>query len=117
MKENESFDFLKASDADFLMFAMEEDEERDQNNLLNNCAPIFKTYIEDRGELSEIFPEEDFNEEDLFGFDLYCIVDGIYMNIDTFDTQEEAETAEATFKLRLEKKLKERIKNAFRGLN
>ena len=33
---------------------------------------------------------EDFNEEDLFGFDLYCIVDGIYMNIDTFDTQEDA---------------------------
>ncbi|MAG27945.1 hypothetical protein CMI47_20660 [Candidatus Pacearchaeota archaeon] len=117
MKESESFDFLKASDADFLMFAMDEEDEREKSNLFKDCVPIFKTYIEDRGELAEIFPGEDFNDEDLFGFDLYCIVDGVYLNIETFDTEDEAEMAEGTFRLRLEKKLKEQIKSAFKGLS
>jgi len=49
MKESEPFDFLKASDADFLLFATEEEGERERSNLFNNCAPIFKTYVEDRG--------------------------------------------------------------------
>ncbi len=116
MKESEPFDFLKASDVDFLLFATEEEDERERSNLFNNCAPIFKTYVEDRGELADLFPDEDFSDDDLFGFDLYCIVDGIYMNIETFDTQDEAEMAEATFRLRLEKKLKEHIKSAFKDL-
>jgi len=114
MKESESFDFLKASDAEFMMFAMEEDETREQDQLITFSNPVFKTYIEDRSELADLFPDEDFSDEDLVGVDLYCIVDGCYMNIDTFDSQEDAEEAEATFRLRLEKKLKYNIKEAFK---
>jgi hypothetical protein len=114
MKESESFDFLKASDAEFMMFAMDEDENREKDKLITFSNPIFKTYIEDRSDLLELFPDEDFSDEDLIGVDLYCIVDGCYMNIDTFDTQKEAEEAEATFRLRLEKKLKNNIKDAFK---
>ena len=38
------------------------------------------------------------------------------MNIETFDTQYEAEMAEATFRLRLERRLKDHIKSAFNDL-
>ena len=114
MQENESFDFLKASDADFLIFAMEEDDGREEDNLIKFSDHLFKTYVEDRSDLAGLFPDEDFSDEDLMGVDLYCIVDGCYMNIDTFDTQKEAEEAEATFRLRLEKKLKYNIKEAFK---
>ena len=116
MQENESFDFLGATDADFLMFAMEEDDLREQDRMITYSSSTFKTYVEDRSELASLYPDMRFSTEELFGYDLYCIVDGMYMNIETFDSNSEAKKAEVSFRLRLERKLKEHVKSAFNDI-
>tara|TARA_Y100000034_G_C6832443_1_gene375867 strand:- start:208 stop:561 length:354 start_codon:yes stop_codon:yes gene_type:complete len=117
MKENESYDFLGASDAEHIIFAMEEENLREEENLVKFSEPLFKTHIEDRSELAELYPDQRFSTEDLKGYDLYCIVDGMYMNVDSFSTKDEARKSESLFRLRLEKKLKENIKSAFNHLH
>jgi len=40
----------------------------------------------------------------------------MYMSIETFDSNSEAKKAEASFRLRLERKLKEHVKSAFNDI-
>jgi|TARA_Y100000310_G_scaffold341981_1_gene443186 hypothetical protein len=116
MQENESFDFLRATDAEFLMFAVEQDESREQDKLVTHSGSLFSTYVEDNSELSNLYPDVNFSREDLDGYELYCIVDGRYMGSEKFETEKEARRAETAFRLRLERKLKEQIKAAFNDL-
>ena len=116
MQENESFDFLGATDVDFLMFAVEQDEIREKDNLITHSSSTFKTYVEDRSDLAALYPDMRFSAEELLGYDLYCVVDGMYMNIEHFISKGEAEKAEVSFRLRLERRLKEHIKSAFNDL-
>ncbi len=111
--EKNSDDNLFASDVDFLTFLMDEENNKEMAKAFSVSSPIFKTLIESRQEYNQLIKES--SESIIYGYDVYVVVDGYHYSVGIYPTIKEARKIERIIRMRLERDLKNILKdNLFR---
>ena len=104
------------SDVDFLNFIFEEDQKREKAISFTPSSCVFRTYVESRNDYNEMMEKSGgdmSNIDTVYGYDVYVVVDSVYMSVGIYPTIKEARRAEATVRLRLEKDIKDYIRAKF----
>jgi hypothetical protein len=104
------------SDVDFLNFIFEEDQKREKAKSFTPSSCVFRTYVESRNDYNEMMEKSGgdmSNIDTVYGYDVYVVVDSVYMSVGIYPTIKEARRAEATVRLRLEKDIKDYIRAKF----
>lgn len=100
------------SDVDFLNFIYEEDEKRDKAKKFTPSASVFRTYVESRNDYNEMIERNggDMSNVDMvYGYDVYVVVDSVYLSVGLYPTIKEARKAEIAVRLHLERDIKNYI--------
>ncbi len=101
------------SDVDFLNFIYEEDQKREKAKSFTPSSSLFKTYVESRNDYNEMMEKNGGDMsgiETIYGYDVYVVVDSIYLSVGIYPTIKEARKAETAVRLRLEKDVKDYIR-------
>lgn len=104
------------SDVDFLNFIFEEDQKREKAKSFTPSSCVFRTYVESRNDYNEMMEKSGgdmSNIDTVYGYDVYVVVDSVYMSVGIYPTIKEARRAEAAVRLRLEKDIKDYIRAKF----
>lgn len=106
--EKNNSDDLFSSDVDFLTFLMDEENTKEMAKAFSMSSPIFKTLIESRQEYNQLI--KDSSDDIIYGYDVYVVVDGYHYSVGIYPTIKEARKIERIIRMRLERDLKNILK-------